>query len=156
MCLAPRPHRSLAALGMTLLVFLLACNRTPHPAPRPPARTDATPKPLETPAPPPAQTAPVARDLDAIRGDRTLRVLFTFNSTGYFIYRGETMGYEYELLRTFALESGLNIESVVVRDSKSLFDKLNRGEGDLVAAQLVETPNESEVLQTAALYDTKP
>src|SRR5687767_14548389 len=137
MCLAPRPHRSLAALGMTLLVFLLACNRTPHPEPRSPARTDATPKSLETPAPPPAQTAPVARDLDAIRGDRTLRVLFTFNSTGYFIYRGETMGYEYELLSRFAKSAGLHLVPVEVRDSSALFDRLNRGEGDIVAAQLV-------------------
>src|SRR5687768_13900201 len=152
-----RPFRALAIYALSsFLVLILDCSKAREsgadhepPPPKVPQTLEAAPTRVPLPD-------PIVRDLPVIQEGATLKVLFTFNSTGYFIYRGETMGYEYELLRTFARESGLNIESVVVRDSKTLFDKLNRGEGDLVAAQLVETPNESEVLQTAALYDTKP
>src|SRR5436853_8202 len=90
------------------------------------------------------------------RGRRPVRlpVLFTFNSTGYFVYRGETMGYEYELLNLFAKETGLRLEPVVVRDSRVLFEKLNHGDGDVVAAQLAASPGEHEVLMTDSLYET--
>ena len=123
------------------LVASVACRREPvapsqpRPAPHPPS-AERVPKPEEAkPAKPPA-TPPVVRDLDAIRQASELRVLFTFNSTGYFIYRGETMGYEYELLDLFAREMSCACMPVVVRDSTELFDKLNRGDGDVVAAQL--------------------
>jgi membrane-bound lytic murein transglycosylase F len=114
------------------------------------------PKPLEAqPAHAPA-AAPVARDLEQIADEQTLRVLFTFNSTGYFAYRGETMGYEYELLSQFASDSGLRLQPIVLRDSSLLFDRLNRGDGDVVAAQLAASPDEHEVLMTDTLYSTAP
>src|SRR2546430_9576014 len=83
-----------------------------------------------------------------ITADGALSVLFTFNSTGYFIYRGETMGYEYDLLNLFARQSHLKLQPIVVRDSTELFTRLNAGEGDVVAAQLAATTNASEVAQT--------
>src|ERR1041385_737104 len=87
-----------------------------------------------------------------------LRVLFTFNSTGYFLYRGETLGYEYELLTMFARDAKLKLEPIVVRDSRQLFDRLNRGDGDVVAAQLALPPASppSGVAVTDSLYETKP
>jgi len=45
---------------------------------------------------------PISRDLAAIRERGTLVVLAPYNSTTYFIYQGEPLGYEYELLQTFA------------------------------------------------------
>ena len=98
----------------------------------------------------------MARDLPAITESGELRVLFTFNSTGYFVYRGATMGYEYELLSLFARESKLKLKPVVVRDSRMLFDRLNEGEGDVVAAQLVAGTRETRVAFTAELYETAP
>jgi membrane-bound lytic murein transglycosylase F len=100
--------------------------------------------------------APIARDLDEIKQQKSVRVLFTFNSTGYFIYRGETMGYEYELISRWARAAGLHLVPVVVRDSSTLLDRLNAGDGDIVAAQLVAPGNESEVLVTNGLYETSP
>jgi membrane-bound lytic murein transglycosylase F len=121
----------------------------------PPRRVEsATPKPLDVPAPPPPRTEPVLRDLPVMQAEKTLRVLFTFNSTGYFIFRGETMGYEHELLSRFAAAMKLKLVPIVVRDSNTLFEQLNRGEGDVVAAQLVAPSNESEVLVTESLYET--
>jgi membrane-bound lytic murein transglycosylase F len=118
--------------------------------------TSPVPRPIESAGTKAPAAEPVARDLAGISADKTLRVLFTFNSTGYFIYRGETMGYEYELLKMFARDSGLRLEPVVERDSNKLFNLLNEGNGDLVAAQLAATTNQSEVLMTDALYSTAP
>jgi len=154
--------RRAAALAL-LLAF--ACSREPRrnnaPPPAPhtqPAITNTAPvpKPIEATQPAPPKHDPIARDLDAIRDAKTLKVLFTFNSTGYFIYRGETMGYEYELLSSFARESKLQLEPVVVRDTKNVFDKLNAGDGDIVAAQLAATTNQTEVAMTNGLYSTAP
>ncbi|HEX8170428.1 MAG TPA: transporter substrate-binding domain-containing protein [Thermoanaerobaculia bacterium] len=153
-----------AAVAM-LLLAALACGRraeaprAQQPPPPPPAAVPAatpTPKPVDTPAPPPATTPPIARDLPEIAAEKTLRVLFTFNSTGYFVFRGETMGYEYELLSRFAKSAKLKLVPVVVRDTNTLFEQLNRGEGDLVAAQLVAPSNEQQVLVTDGLYATAP
>lgn len=146
------------AVALTLLL-LLACGGENPVASKPaaPKRAgDPTPKPLEMPAPPPPRVEPIARDLDAIQSGKTLRVLFTFNSTGYFIFRGETLGYEHELLSRFAQAMKLRLVPVVVRDGNLLFDQLNRGEGDIVAAQLVAPSNEQEVLVTDGLYATSP
>ena len=110
-----------------------------------------------TPAKPP-ELPPVARDLPDIVADGKLRVLFTFNSTGYFLYRGDTLGYEYELLTAFARDAKIKLEPVVVRDSAELFDRLNKGDGDIVAAQL-SVPAQSQpigVAVTDSLYDTAP
>jgi len=141
------------------MTLLLACggqHEPPAANTAKPERVDPIPKPVETPAPAPPRAEPVLRDLDAIRADKTLRVLFTFNSTGYFVYRGETMGYEYELLSRFAKASQLKLVPVEVRDSSALFERLNRGDGDIVAAQLIAPSNESEVLATDGLYTTAP
>ncbi|HEX2061470.1 MAG TPA: transporter substrate-binding domain-containing protein [Thermoanaerobaculia bacterium] len=141
-----------------ILAVAAACGREAPPpakAPAPPAAEPRT-KSVEAPPPAPPPKPPVARDLPAIAESRELRVLFTFNSTGYFIYRGATMGYEYELLSHFAREEGLKLRPVVVRDSRTLFDRLNEGEGDVVAAQLVPGARETRVAFTAELYETAP
>src|SRR5207248_5394969 len=44
----------------------------------------------------------------------------------------------------------------VIRDSKLLFEDLSRGDGDVVAAALAATTNESEVVTTDSLYSTTP
>jgi membrane-bound lytic murein transglycosylase F len=138
-----------------VLAFLVACGGgKPAPPPAPPKRVESTPNPVEAPAPAVPKSPPIVRDLDAIREANTLKVLFTFNSTGYFVFRGETMGYEYELLSRFAAAQKLKLVPVVVRDSATLLESLNRGEGDVVAAQLVAPTNESEVLVTDGLYAT--
>ncbi len=145
-----------AALGV-VAVLVLSCGgeapprRTAERAPAP-----SVPRPLEATGAAAPVAPPIARDLSQIAEDKTLKVLFTFNSTGHFIFRGEPMGYEYELLSRFASESKLRLKPVVVRDSKHLFEKLNRGEGDIVAAQLAASPTEKEVLMTEPLYSTAP
>lgn len=101
--------------------------------------------------------APVERDLAAIRRDGELRVLFTYNSTGYFVYRGEIMGYDFSLLRAFAKENDLELKPVVVREPERLYEMLRSGEGDVAAARLVATREDSgDVAFTRGLYPTRP
>src|SRR2546429_7379128 len=71
---------------------------------------------------------PIDRDLAEIKKLGTLTVLAPYNATTYFIYRGEALGYEYELLQSFAKNQGLNLKMVVVADPKSLFTILNSGD----------------------------
>ena len=105
-------------------------------------------------APPPE---PVRRDLAQIRERGTLTVLAPYNSTTYFVYRGEPLGYEYELLREFAKEHGLALKMVVVAERKSLYPLLNGGDGDVAAGRLIPTPeDERHVAFTRELYRTEP
>src|SRR6266704_6077570 len=78
---------------------------------------------------------PISQDLAEIRKRGSLTVLAPYNSTTYFIYQGEPLGYEYELLQAFAKDLGVPLKMVVVTDPKSLFPLLNSGEGDLAAAR---------------------
>ena len=101
--------------------------------------------------------APVALEWPDIVQRDTLRALLTFNSTGYFIHKGEPLGYDYELLHAFAEEHELALETVVVRDRLLLFRMLNGGEGDVVAARLVAVPGYlNAVALTRPLYTTAP
>ena len=101
--------------------------------------------------------APVSRDLEEIKKSGTLTVLAPYNSTTYFVYRGEPFGYEYELLQSFAKEQGLELKMVVVTDLKSIYSMLNSGEGDVAAGRLVLTPEDAgNASFTHALYRTEP
>lgn len=105
--------------------------------------------------PPPGD--PVERDLGVIQEGDTLVALVTYNRTGYFIYRGEPMGFEYRLLKQFAEDHDMVLRADVVRDRSRLFHLLNDGEGDVVAARVVPAPSDSgHVAYTRGLYTTRP
>ena len=147
---------------VVVALLLMACGRREVPpvqrapaAPAPKPKVEAS-KPVESPAPQPPTQPPVLRDLPEITASKELRVLFTFNSTGYFIYRGETLGYEYELLRAMTRDLKLRLVPVVVRDSRTLFEQLSRGDGDVIAAQLVAGAASPQVAFTSGLYETRP
>jgi membrane-bound lytic murein transglycosylase F len=100
---------------------------------------------------------PIKRDLAEIKERGQLVVLAPYNSTSYFLYRGEPLGYEYELLQAFAKEHGVPLKVVVVTDRKSYYPLLNAGDGDIVAARLVPTEEDkANVSFTRELYRTEP
>ena len=145
---------------LAIAAAIASCSRSERPghsSSKPaPSSAPATPKPSESAAPTPNRLPPIDRDFNAIRERGEIAVAFTFNSTGYFIYRGETLGYEYELLRLFARENKLRLKPVVVRDSRTLYEMLDRGEADVVAAQIVAGRDQSQAAFTASLYETAP
>ena len=100
---------------------------------------------------------PITRDLAQIRERGSITVVAPYNSTTYFIYQGEPLGYEYELLAAFANDLGVALKIVVVTDPKSLIPALNEGEGDIAAARLIPDPdNQASAAFTDALYHTDP
>lgn len=83
-------------------------------------------------------------DLDKIKKRGKIIVLTDNNSTNYFVYRAEPMGFEFELLYAFAKQNGLELEMEVTRDMNKIMDQLNRGEVDLIAANLTVTKDRTE------------
>ena len=87
------------------------------------------------------QKEPVRFDLDAIKKRGKLIALTLNSSTSYFVYRGQAMGYEYELLKRFTNSIGVDLEIQIIPDVNAMFDLLNKGEGDVIACNLAITKN---------------
>lgn len=73
-----------------------------------------------------------------------LRVMTDYNSTNYFIYKGRTMGFQYEMLQAFADHLGVKLELSVNNDLVSSFEALEKGEVDLLGMNLAATPDRIE------------
>ena len=101
------------------------------------------------------QSSTVFRDLEEIKREGVLRVLTTYSSTSYFLYRGRPMGFEYELLERFADYLDVELEIHIAHDIDSLFYKLNYSDIDLVAHGLtITSERKKEVTFTDYLYYT--
>lgn len=98
----------------------------------------------------------IKRDLDAIKKDGKLKALTVYSGTSYFLYKGQPMGYEYDLLKRFAKHLDLELEMIVVKDLDELITKLNAGEGDILAHGMATTAlRKTAVSFTNYLYLTK-
>ncbi|WP_321288784.1 transglycosylase SLT domain-containing protein [uncultured Sunxiuqinia sp.] len=103
-----------------------------------------------------SKSNPIEWDLKEIKETGKLRALTVYSSTTYFLYRGRPMGYEYELLERFVDYLDVSLELIVVKNVDELFEKLNAGEGDIVAHGLTITSlRKREVSFTDYLYLTK-
>ena len=78
-------------------------------------------------------------DLDGIQENKVLRVLTRNSSSTYFIYRGEPLGFEYELMKDFCNTLGVRLEIIIPPSRESLATYLRQGRGDVVAAGLSVT-----------------
>jgi membrane-bound lytic murein transglycosylase F len=86
-------------------------------------------------------------DLPEIRQYGKLKVVLIYSATSYFLYKGEPMGYEYELLRRLADDLKLDLEIVMAKDINEVFEMLNDGRGDLVAHGLTITRKRAQLVQ---------
>jgi len=78
-------------------------------------------------------------DLPHILLKKKLKAITLYSSVSYFIYRGEPMGYDYDLCKDFASSLGLELEIVVAKNVNELTEMLNNGEGDVVIYNLPVT-----------------
>jgi len=69
-----------------------------------------------------------------------------YNSTNYFIYRGEPMGYEFEKLKMFAEYLGVNLEIRIDHNLDEAFDALENEECDLIAMGLTITKDRKDMV----------
>ncbi len=79
------------------------------------------------------------RDLAAIMADGKLVAVTDFNATSYFIYKGEPMGYQYDMLRDLATFLGVKLELIAENDIEKSFELLKKGEVDIIANSLAIT-----------------
>ncbi|MDR1120697.1 MAG: transporter substrate-binding domain-containing protein [Dysgonamonadaceae bacterium] len=85
----------------------------------------------EKPAPP--------RDFAAIKDSGTINVITLYSSISYFIYKGEAMGYEYDLLKDFADSHQLKINLKIAANVNTLTEALLKGEADVIAYNIPVT-----------------
>src|SRR5262249_6209248 len=84
-------------------------------------------------------TPQVVHDLNDIKRKGVLNALVDNNSVSYFIYRGQPVGYEYELLTRFADHLGVELKIKIISGVEEAIDMLNKGEGDVIAFPLTIT-----------------
>lgn len=65
-----------------------------------------------------------------------LSVLMDNSLTSYFIFQGQPLGFEYEMLALFAEENDLTLEIKIIDQLDHILDSLIAGAGDIVAANL--------------------
>ncbi len=75
-------------------------------------------------------------DLAQIQKRGKLIAITGYNAYSYFIYKGQPMGFEYELLERLGKYLNLPVEIKVESSIEQMFEKLNKGEGDLIAFNL--------------------
>lgn len=98
----------------------------------------------------------VDRDWEDIKKDGVLRTLVVYSSTSYFLYKGQPMGFEYELLQRLADHLELELDIVVSNNLDAEFEVLNRGDVDLIAHGMTITNQRKwEVAFTDYLYLTR-
>ncbi len=79
-------------------------------------------------------------DLAEIKQRGVLRVATRNSAATYFLYRGELLGFDYELVRRFAEKLGVQLQVVVPPDRAQLIEWVRDGRADLAAASLTITP----------------
>ena len=146
-----------------LLAFLAACSTLACKSREERVRDAAPLDSTDIARDPGVKTAGVAgepaipRDWASIKARDTLTAIAAYNSTTYFIYRGEPMGYEYDLLKAFAADHDLTLKVIVVQNRDSMLALLRSGKADIVANRLVPAPEDSgRVAYTRALYQVPP
>ncbi|MFM1931605.1 MAG: hypothetical protein RL226_908 [Bacteroidota bacterium] len=103
-----------------------------------------------------AAVASVPADLPQIKQRKNIILLTENGSTSYYLYRGQGMGYDYELVRSFAKSHKLGLQVKVVTDLSQMFAMLKSGEGDIVAGNLTQTPEREKYVRfTSPLSQTR-
>lgn len=96
---------------------------------------------------------PVEKDLSEIKKNGVLRMITSYSSGSYFLYRGIQVGFEYELLKEFTKENDLALEVVIPGPNESPYDLLNSGRGDIIAANYTITPERRQVVKFTRPYN---
>lgn len=71
-------------------------------------------------------------DFEQIKEAKKLTAITVSSSTSYFMYKDEPMGYEYDLIKDFCDNHGLNLEIKVAENTPRLIEMLLNHEGDIV------------------------
>ncbi len=93
-------------------------------------------------------------DLPQIMERGELIAITSYSPLSYFVYRGEVMGYEYELLQLYGDYLDIPVRIKLARDFGEMMDMLDRGEGDIIAYSLTVTTERRERLAFSEPFNT--
>lgn len=88
----------------------------------------------------------VISDLTQIQENGVIRVVTNYNSTNYFVYKGQPLGYQYELLQQFSNFMGIKLEVSVSNNLDKNFEDLLNGNIDVIASSLAATREMEELV----------
>ncbi|MDO3383857.1 transporter substrate-binding domain-containing protein [Gilvimarinus algae] len=92
-------------------------------------------------------------DLSGIKERGVIRMITRNNPTSYFMWRGELMGFEYDLVKKYASEQSLRLEVLVAPPNVDPIEWLLAGRGDVIAAAMTVTPERSERASFTRYYN---
>ncbi|MTI88623.1 MAG: transporter substrate-binding domain-containing protein [Balneolaceae bacterium] len=133
--------KKLLVLGSCSMLLFLSCSKEE------PKTIPSNPSSLVS------VTEPVERDFAEIKNSGVLRMITSYSSGSYFLYRGIQVGFEYELLRAFTKEHDLALEVVIPAENESPYDLLNSGQGDIIAASYTITQERDEIVDFTRPYN---
>lgn len=90
--------------------------------------------------------SPVDFDLEKIKVRGSIIAVVDNSTTGYFIYKGKPVGYEYELLSRLAKYLGVELEVKITADIQEAFKMLDTGEADIMAYHLAVTKERNKII----------
>ena len=94
--------------------------------------------------------------MEMIREYGALKVVTEYNSISYFLYRGQPLGFQYEMLQELANHMNLPLEVSVSNDLGRNFSDLQEGQVDLIAMNLTITSSrKQDVAFTEPLLQTR-
>jgi membrane-bound lytic murein transglycosylase F len=92
--------------------------------------------------------------LDNILEKDTLLVLTGYNAYSYFIYKGQPMGFEHDLVQKLAEHLGVTPVFIPVQNITNMFSMLNNKQGDLIAFNLTITKERTEKIAFVNYYNS--
>jgi membrane-bound lytic murein transglycosylase F len=118
----------IASLALLLSIFLSACGDNSEDKPK--------------------------TELDYILQRDTIFVLTGYNAYSYFIYKGQPMGFEHDLVQKLSEYLGVTPAFILVNDIKDMFTMLDEQKGDLIAFNLTITKERAERISFVNYYNT--
>ncbi|NVL90900.1 MAG: membrane-bound lytic murein transglycosylase MltF [Desulfobacterales bacterium] len=90
--------------------------------------------------------------LDRIMESGTITIITRNDAHCYYTYRGQEMGFEYDLAKAFADFLGVKLKVKVPESRDQLLPLLDKGAGEVVAASITTTPSGLELADFSKRY----
>ncbi len=88
---------------------------------------------------------PPLRDIEAIQERGTLKILTENGAVSFYKYKDKYLGFEYDILDTFARSIGVELEVEMISNPEDFVRKLNSYEGDIIACNKPITMSSKEL-----------
>ncbi|MDE6332537.1 MAG: transporter substrate-binding domain-containing protein [Muribaculaceae bacterium] len=89
----------------------------------------------------------VRSDGNAVPAGDTLRVVTLYGPTSFFIYRGDSLGYDYTLAQQFCQAKGLEMKLTAVKSLGRAIELVDSGKADLIAYEVPITAHYKELVK---------